>query len=197
MADSPAASEPEAPAYNPGMSQPLDTLADRFCPKCGGGLELRDLKEGEPARSVCGACGHVLYANPKLAACTISMVDGGIVLLRRAIAPSLGKWVFPGGFVDRGEPITDAAVRETAEEVKLKVSLLGILDAYSFAPYEVVVVVYAADVVNGTPQVGDEASEVRCFAPEQIPWDELAFPSTRAALRDYIRRYFPRVRVPR
>jgi ADP-ribose pyrophosphatase YjhB (NUDIX family) len=179
------------------MSQPQEAAPDRFCPKCGGALERRVLKETEPARNTCSSCGFVLYANPKVAACTICLVDGGIVLLRRAIEPELGKWVFPGGFVDRGEPLTEAAIRETAEEVKLKVSLLGILDAYTFPPHEIVVVVYAADVVNGTPQAADEASEVKVFPPEEIPWDELAFPSTRAALRDYIRRYFPRVRVPR
>ena len=179
------------------MSQLQEAAPDRFCPKCGGALELRVLKETEPVRNACSACGFVLYANPKVAACTICLVDGGVVLLRRAIEPELGKWVFPGGFVDRGEPVTEAAVRETAEEVKLKVSLLGILDAYTYPPYEIVVVVYAADVVNGTPQAGDEASEVRVFPPEELPWDELAFPSTRAALRDYVRRYFPRVRVPR
>ena len=76
-------------------------------------------------------------------------------------------------------------------------SLTGILDAYSFAGSEVVVVVYAAEVVGGDLAAGDECDEVRTFPPEEIPWDELAFPSTRAALRDYIRRFFPRVRVPR
>ena len=179
------------------MSQPQEAAPDRFCAMCGGALELRVLKETEPVRNACSACGFVLYASPKVAACTISMVDGGVVLLRRAVDPEPGKWVFPGGFVDRGEPVTEAAVRETAEEVKLKVSLLGILDAYMYPPYDIVVVVYVADVINGTPQVGDEASEVRAFPPEEIPWEELAFPSTRAALRDYVRRYFPRVRLPR
>src|SRR5262245_17096118 len=123
--------------------------AYRFCACCGGELEARLLKEGEPRRLVCRACGFVFYLDPKVAACTICMVDGGIVLLRRAIEPALGKWVFPGGFVDRGEPVAEAAMRETLEEVNLRVSLTGILDVYSFPHHEVVVVVYAADVVGG------------------------------------------------
>lgn len=171
--------------------------AFRFCPRCGGALESRLLKSTEPERLVCSLCEFVFYQDPKTAACTISMLDGGIVLLKRAIEPGLGKWVFPGGFVDRGESLQAAAVRETFEEVQLKVSLLGVLDAYSFPPHEVVVIVYAADVVHGTPEPGDEALAVHCFAPEEIPWTELAFESTRAGLRDYIRRYFPRVRLPR
>lgn len=169
----------------------------RFCPRCGGALAPRALKEGEPPRLVCGACGFVFYLDPKVAACAICMLDGGIVLLRRTIEPGLGKWVFPGGFVDRGEPVSAAAVRETMEEVNLKVALTGILDVYSFTGSQVVVVVYAAEVLGGELRACDECDEVKVFPPEQLPWADLAFESTRAALRDYVRRFFPRVRVPR
>ncbi len=171
--------------------------AYKFCPQCGGSLESRLMKDGEPQRLVCVGCGYVFYLDPKVAACTIAIQDGGIVLLKRGIEPSLGKWVFPGGFVDRGEPVEAAAVRETLEEVNLRVSLTGILDVYSFPGSDVVVVVYAAEVVGGKLEARDESLEVRTFPPEQIPWDELAFESTRAALRDYLRRFFPRVRTPR
>jgi ADP-ribose pyrophosphatase YjhB (NUDIX family) len=169
----------------------------RFCPRCAGPLSARSLKDGEPDRLVCAACEYVFYLDPKVAACTICMVDGGIVPLRRAIEPQLGKWVFPGGFVDRGEQVTDAAVRETLEEVNLRVGISGILDAYSFPGSPVVVIVYAAEVLGGDLAAGDETLEVRVFAPEELPWDELAFDSTRAALRDYVRRFFPRVHLPR
>jgi ADP-ribose pyrophosphatase YjhB (NUDIX family) len=174
-----------------------DPSSFRFCPKCGGSLQARVLKEAEPARLVCAACDFVFYLDPKVAACTISMVDGGVVLLKRAIEPAAGKWVFPGGFVDRGEAVPDAAVRETFEEVGLRVGLTGVLDVYSLADYEVVVVVYAAEVVGGALEARDETLEARAFSPESIPWEELAFESTRAALRDYLRRFYPRVRVPR
>jgi ADP-ribose pyrophosphatase YjhB (NUDIX family) len=169
----------------------------RFCPECGGPLAERELKDGDPPRLVCIQCGFVFYLDPKLAACTISMLGGGVVLLRRAVEPQKGKWVFPGGFVDRGETVPGAAVRETWEEVGLRVTLTGILDVYSFAGEDVAVVVYAADVAGGELTVGDEAEDVKAFPPESIPWDELAFQSTREALRDYIHRFFPRVRLPR
>ena len=169
----------------------------RFCPRCGGGLVSRSLKKSEPSRLVCDACGFVFYLDPKVASCAICMIDGGIVLLRRSIEPGAGKWVFPGGFVDRGESVADAAVRETLEEVNLKVTLTGILDVYSFSGSQVVVVVYAAEVVGGELSACDECDEVKVFPPEAVPWHDLAFDSTRAALRDYVRRFFPRVRVPR
>ena len=167
-----------------------------FCPRCGGGLALRALTPGEPDRLVCGACAFVFYQDPKVAACTICLVDGGIVLLRRAIEPQYGKWVFPGGFVDRGEAVAAAAVRETLEEVNLRVGITGILDAYSFPGSPVVVIVYAAEVLGGELRAADEALEVHVFSPEDLPWDDLAFDSTRAALRDYVQRFFPRVRLP-
>jgi 8-oxo-dGTP diphosphatase len=168
----------------------------RFCPRCGGGLEQRLLKVGEPARLVCDGCGFVFYLDPKLAAGTICLVDGGVVLLRRGIRPQLGKWVFPGGFVDRGESVAEAAVRETLEEVNLRVRLSGILDVYSFPGHDVVVVVYAADVVGGALTAGDESLAVQAFAPDAIPWTELAFQSTHLALRDYLARFFPGVPAP-
>ena len=182
---------------------PVDLFHDdgsvpyRFCPRCGGGLESRVVFSHDPPRLVCGACGFVFYLDPKLAAGTLFMLDGGLVLLRRGIEPQLGRWVFPGGFVDRGESVAEAAVRETLEEVNLRVSLTGILDVYSFPGQEVVVVAYAADVVGGSLAPQDECLEARPFAPEAIPWEELAFESTRLALRDYLHRFFPRVRVPR
>jgi 8-oxo-dGTP diphosphatase len=163
--------------------------APRFCPPCGGALAARVIKVGEPARLVCEACGFVLYLNPKLAACAITSVGGEVVMLRRSIEPQLGKWVFPGGFVDRGETPAEAAVRETREEVHLEVEVEDLLGVYSYPGNEVVVVVYAARPRGGVLAAGDECLEARTFAPAAIPWDELAFRSTREALVDYVRRF--------
>jgi ADP-ribose pyrophosphatase YjhB (NUDIX family) len=169
----------------------------RHCPRCTGLLAPSILKEGEPPRPACPACGFVLYLNPRVAACTITTLDGGIVLARRGIEPERGKWALPGGLVDRGETLPAAAIRETLEEIKVRVALSGILDVYSFAGQDTVVAVYSADVLSGVPEASDETLEVRVFAPEAIPWDDLGFDTTRAALRDYVRRFFPRARVPR
>jgi ADP-ribose pyrophosphatase YjhB (NUDIX family) len=155
------------------------------------------IKEGEPPRLVCVRCGFVFYLNPKVAAGALFAYGPGVVLVRRAIDPGAGRWVFPGGFVDVGETVQAAAIRETVEETGLKVGLTGILDVYSQPGAGVVVVVYAADVLGGTLKPGSECQEAKSFAPEALPWEELAFETTRQALRDYVRRFFPRVRVPR
>ena len=163
----------------------------KFCPRCGGQLESRLLKLGEPERLVCSKCEFVFFLDPKVAAGTIFALDGKIILARRAIEPSYGKWVFPGGFVDRGETIEAAALRETKEEMNVEVQLSELLNVYSYANTPVVVLVFAAEVIGGKLMAADECLEVRGYEPERIPWGELAFTSTRDAIRDYIRRFMP------
>src|SRR5260370_39771910 len=109
-----------------------DRASSRFCPICAASVERKVVKEGEVPRPACEDCGFVAYSNPRLAAGTIAMVEGGIVLLKRANEPRKGKWVFPGGFVERGEDVSAAAIRETREGARLRVGLTRILDAYSF-----------------------------------------------------------------
>ncbi len=159
----------------------------RFCPKCGTAFARRRLKEFEPERLVCPQCSFIFYLNPKVAAGAVVEYDGGIVLLRREIEPRAGFWVHPGGFVDRGETLEAAARREALEEVGLEVEIGRLLGAYSFKESEVVVVAFAARTLAGRPIVGDESLEVRMFAPQDLPWDDLAFPSTHFALREYLR----------
>ena len=161
----------------------------RFCPSCGGPLESKVIRAGDPPRLVCAACGFVFYLDPKLAVGTIIADDRGrIVLVKRAIEPGYGKWVFPGGYVDRGEEVQVAAVREAREEVGLDVRLERLINVYSYAGRTPVIVVYAATLIGGRLACDDEGLEARFFEPDQIPWDELAFRSTREALREYLTR---------
>ena len=109
-----------------------------------------------------------------------------LVLVRRAIEPGYGKWVFPGGYVDRGEPLTVAAIREAREECGLDVRLDGLVNVYSYPGRAPVIVVYAATAIGGRLEVDDEGLEAAEVKPNAIPWDELAFRSTHEALRDYL-----------
>jgi len=161
----------------------------RFCPRCGGNLERRKIKVIEPERLVCDRCSFIFYLDPKVVAGTIFTIDDRVVLLRRGVEPSIGKWVFPGGYVDRGESVQDAAVRETKEECDLDVKLRSLLDVYSYPRSPNVIVVYAAEVIGGELKARDESVEAQKFIASEIPWQELGFPSTRDALMDYIRLY--------
>jgi ADP-ribose pyrophosphatase YjhB (NUDIX family) len=158
-----------------------------FCPTCAGTLERRQLKPGEPERPVCTRCGQIVYLDPKVAVGTIARTsDDGIVLVRRAIEPGYGLWVFPGGYVDRGEAVTTAAIREAREEAGLDVELDGLVNIYSYAKRSLIVIVYAARVVGGQLCTDDECLEARIFAADELPWEHLAFHSTTQALRDFL-----------
>lgn len=161
----------------------------RFCPRCGGDLEKRIVKPTEPKRLVCLNCSFIFYQDPKVVAGTIFTLDGRIVLLKRGVEPAMGKWVFPGGYVDRGESVHEAAIRETKEESQMDVKLGPLLNVYSYPRSPNIIVVYAAEAVGGELGAGDESVEARVFAPAEIPWNDLAFDSTKDALKDYIKLY--------
>ncbi len=157
-----------------------------YCRRCGGPVDTVTLLG--KARGRCGRCGHVEYRDLAVAAATVTEVAGGrVVLARRAIRPGFGQWVIPGGFVEAGETVAAAAVRETAEEVGLHVALAGFVGVYSYPRSRVAVVVYHAVLARpGEPAPQDgESFEARGFPREEIPWDALAFDSTRDALRDF------------
>ena len=163
--------------------------AFKFCPMCSGSLEPRLLKAGEPARLVCAGCGFVFYLDPKVAVGTIIRDERNhVVLVRRAIEPGYGRWVFPGGYVDRGEPVQSAAIREAREEAGLDIRLDELINVYSYPGKAPVIIVYAATMIGGCLACDDEGLEARFFAPEDIPWDELAFQSTFEALSELLRR---------
>lgn len=150
----------------------------RFCPRCGQTAQI-----DYPQRLVCPHCGYIAYYNPKPAAAAIPFdSEGRVILLRRAFEPGQGRWTFPGGFVDLGESVQDAAVREAEEELGLAIELDGLVGVYSRADDRVMLIVYRARAL-GAYATSAEATEVQAFAPDEIPWDELAFWSTEDALR--------------
>jgi ADP-ribose pyrophosphatase YjhB (NUDIX family) len=166
---------------------PLIPETYKFCPQCGGALKKRLLKAGEPERLVCTRCGFVFYIDPKLAVIAIVPLNGGVVMVRRGIEPGYGLWVVPGGFVDVGELVEEAVVRETLEETHLLVRVERLLNLYSYRDSATVVAAYLTQYQRGALAVGDESLEARVFAPAEIPWDEIPFRSTKAALTDYLK----------
>ncbi len=160
------------------------TGARSFCPTCGQGLAQSFIQTEGRERLVCPE-GHILYENPNVVAGTLPQTARGIWLLRRSIEPRYGFWTFPAGYMEIGESVEEAAARETLEEIGLDVKLTGLLNVYSRAEATAVFVVYLAEA-EGTATARDEALEVREFQPAEIPWDDLAFWSTRRALEDWV-----------
>jgi 8-oxo-dGTP diphosphatase len=166
-----------------------DIVAYRYCPQCGGELEKRLVKPQEPLRLVCTACGFIFYLDPKLSVIAVIPMDKGVVMVRRAINPGYGLWVVPGGFVDLGEVVEDALVRETQEETFLTVRPVQLLNIYSYPDHRTVIAAYVTEYVSGELGAGDETLEARVFGFKEIPWPRIAFSSTREALREYLTRH--------
>ena len=157
----------------------------RYCPLCGGGLARAPVPPDHREQAVCSRCRFVFYLNPKLVAGTLPLDGHRVLLTRRTINPGRGLWTFPSGFVDFGESVTDAAVRETLEETGLEVELSGLHNIYSY-PGAPVIVVYRARVTGGTLAPCDENDALSWVGAGEIPWQALAFPSTTEALREWV-----------
>jgi 8-oxo-dGTP diphosphatase len=159
----------------------------KFCGLCGATMRLRVVLPESKKVKVCDRCGFVDFQGPKLAAGCLVVREGSILLLKRGIPPRQGYWTFPGGYVDLGESPLEAAVRETYEEVGVKVAAGGLHGVYTDpASPRVVVVVYLAEPGPEAPGTSHEAIETRYFGASEIPWDSIAFSTTQNALSDWI-----------
>ena len=161
-----------------------------YCQQCGHFLVERYVVPEGRTRYQCEACGFIHYLNPRVVAATIIEHDGQVLLQQRAIEPGRGQWTFPGGFLEVGERPEGGAVRETKEEVGLDVKLGGLLGVYSRPHVGIVLIVYESTSASAAAYVADaESLDVRWFAPRDIPWADLAFDTTAAALRDWVTRH--------
>ena len=162
------------------------------CTRCGARLALGPVEGEERDRLACTDCGFIAYVNPRLVVTTLPITAAGeVLLLRRGIEPAHGLWAQPGGFLEIDETVREAAVRETLEEIGVVVEPGEIVGLYSRPEAAIVVVAFEATIVRGEPRTSREALEVRPFAPEAIPWPEIAFRTSEWALRDWLKRARP------
>ena len=144
----------------------------RFCLYCGA--ELTPHSIFGKVRPGCSICDYVHFEDPKVAAGVIAERHGQVLLTRRNHEPRMGCWSFPSGFVDAGEDVRAAAVREALEETGIRVELTWLVGVYQEAGSRVIYIAYAAEAGEGEPVADAESMEVRFFDREHLP--ELAFP---------------------
>jgi len=122
----------------------------QYCSRCGGRLDFGFVDGEDRHRLACSSCGHVAYVNPRLVVTTIPVTEAGeCVLLRRGIEPGYGTWAQPGGFLEVDETVTQAAIRETYEEIGLLVEPGRIVGLYSRLEAAVVVLAFAVAIIAG------------------------------------------------
>jgi len=158
------------------MSDPSDAPFAR-------GPSLRTVPAGDNReRMVCPDCGFIHYDNPKIVVGVVCRWEERILLCRRAIEPRAGFWTLPAGYLELNETTQAGAMREAWEEARAGIAIDGLLAVYDIPRVSQVQIIYHARLTTAAIAAGPESREVRLFAWDEIPWQELAFPSVRWAL---------------
>lgn len=152
---------------------------------CGAQLEARHHEDRE--RPTCPSCGFIHYLDPKVAVAVVLGDERGVLLGKRGIDPGSGRWSFPAGYVNRGEVLEEAAVREVYEEFGVDVDLIGLVGVYSERGNAVVLIVYAGQITAGEVHPDRrEVLEIQRFELSALP-EQMAFPHDRQVVADWKR----------
>ncbi|MCI4671254.1 MAG: NUDIX hydrolase [Bacteroidia bacterium] len=159
----------------------------KYCSNCGSDrLELRIPKGDNRARYVCSNCGTIHYSNPNMVVGCLPFYEDKILLCKRAIEPRSGYWNLPAGYLENGETAEDGAVRECIEEAGIEVNVIGIHCIYSIPRINQVYCFFLAEMLKPEWEIGEETLEADLFAYDDIPYDEIAFPSSIYAIKKYL-----------
>lgn len=157
-----------------------------YCSDCGKPVSKKVPSGDNLPRFVCDSCQAIHYHNPKIVAGCIPEWEGKVLLCRRAIEPKSGLWTFPAGFMEIGEGTEEAARRETLEEAQAEVEITRLHSVISLPHIGQVYMTFVGRMCSPQFGAGFESLEVELFDRAKIPWDELAFPVVKDALRRYI-----------
>lgn len=158
----------------------------RFCCYCGQPTVMTVPAGDHHTRRVCPACHAVHYENPLVVVGCVPEHEGRILLCRRAIEPRRGYWTVPAGFMELGESLEGGAARECHEEALARVQIGPLLALVNIPEAGQVHVFFRAQLTSSAFGAGEESLEAKLVDPADIPWDDLAFPSTRYALECYL-----------
>jgi len=158
----------------------------KYCSTCGQQVEQKIPEGDNRYRYVCVSCETIHYQNPRIIAGTVPVWDGKILLCRRAIEPRYGYWTLPAGFMENAETTIEAAARETLEEALAKVTIDGLFSIIDVPHINQVHMFYRATLVDGSFGAGEESLETRLFAADEIPWEEISFPTVKRTLEFFL-----------
>lgn len=158
----------------------------KFCSQCGSDqLAFKQPKGDNRPRFICDSCDTIHYSNPNIVTGCLPIWEDKVLLCKRAIEPRKGYWNVPAGYMENGETVEAGAQREVWEEAEAKVNILGVLVLYSIPQINQVYIHFLGELQNLNYGVGEESLEVQLFAEEDIPWKDMAFPSSVFALKRY------------
>lgn len=126
-------------------------------------------EDPQPRARNLSACGETFFHKPAPVVLAVIEHADKLVLIRRNLDPLGGYWAPPGGYVEQGESLEEAVVREAREETGLEVAVDGLIGVYSQAGVRAVILAYRAHSLAGEPVAGDDAGEIALIAPGQLP----------------------------
>lgn len=163
----------------------------RFCPRCGGAL-----KKETTNLYICSKCGFHLYINPKPSnALIITTTNNEILLVKRKFNPKKDFWDLPGGFVNLNENLEESLIREIKEELGIKINQFQYFHSYpdkylyQEINFPALCGVFFTKISNKILQQikpSDDVKEVKLFKFREIPFNRIAFPSMKEALRNFL-----------
>ncbi|KAK4525982.1 hypothetical protein GAYE_SCF18G3891 [Galdieria yellowstonensis] len=157
----------------------------RYCSRCGSKAEWKVPAGDNRVRAVCSRCHTVFYVNPKVVVGAVCIAENreSVVLCKRGIPPSYGKWTIPAGFMEMGESSFQGAKRETLEETGLNIQTGQLLGVYNLVSAGQVHLIFRSELTKLEEFApNNETLQVELFPWEKIPWDSLAFATTQWAL---------------
>jgi ADP-ribose pyrophosphatase YjhB (NUDIX family) len=158
-------------------------LRIKHCRECGTPVEYRVPVDDNRERATCPACATIHYQNPLNVVGTVPIWEDQVLLCRRNIEPRHGLWTLPAGFMELGETTAEGALRETIEEAGAQITMGPLFTLLNIVRAGQVHLFYQARLLDRSFDPGPETIEARLFTEQQIPWDELAFTSTRITLQ--------------
>ena len=157
----------------------------KHCKACGAEAAYRIPADDNRERAVCGACGTIHYENPLNVVGTLPLWEDKVLLCRRAIEPRHGLWTLPAGFMELGETTAEGALRETVEEAGARVELEGLYSLINVVRVGQVHLFYRARMLDTDFVPGPESLEAKLVREAEVPWDEIAFRTTKMTLEFY------------
>ncbi|SHK88686.1 ADP-ribose pyrophosphatase YjhB, NUDIX family [Marinobacter antarcticus] len=158
----------------------------KYCSTCGHPVKQRIPEGDNRHRYVCVNCSTIHYQNPRIVAGTVPVWDGRILLCRRAIEPRYGYWTLPAGYMENSETTVEAAERETLEEALAEVNIEGLYSIIDVPHINQVHMFFRATLKDGRFGAGEESLESRLFALDEIPWEDISFPTVRKTLELFL-----------
>ena len=156
-----------------------------FCSRCGSPLSRRVPAGDNRPRAVCDTCGAIHYQNPRVVAGCVVTWEQRVLLCRRAIEPRTGFWTLPAGYMENGETVAEAAIREAAEEANARIGIDALFTCLNVPRISQLHMMFRGKLLDPAVSAGHESMEVALFDADDVPWGEIAFPTVTRTLELY------------